>query len=165
MDVTVTFKHAGAWQPKRKRTAFEAPFQRLYGNSLENYATVRRATRPSVSAAATPDCGEEYLIVTDTPLRPAADLLADAKSAAGLRTVVHEVPTGTSAVDIRSFIRGELNSTTCVRPTYVALIGDTSHIPSFLEPCTGLADCAVTSDLSYSLDGVGTDAVADVMLG
>jgi hypothetical protein len=44
-------------------------------------------------------------------------------------------------------------------------VGDTSHVPSFLEVCPGIENCQVTSDLSYSLDGIGTDAFADVMLG
>jgi hypothetical protein len=83
-----------------------------------------------------------------------------------MRTAVHEVATGTTSGDVRAFIRAELASTTCTRPTYVAIVGDTSHVPSFQEAwCNDPPTCTVTSDLSYSLDGVGTDAFADVMLG
>jgi hypothetical protein len=164
MDLTVTFRKARGWLPKRVRTAQEAPFRRLYGSSLANYRTVARARASSVAHAAQ-SCGEEYLIVTSPALRPAADTFAAAKTAAGFATAIHEVAPGTAATDVRTFIRGELNSTTCTRPTYALLLGDTSHVPSFQEVCPGIPDCVVTSDLSYSLNGIGTDGFADVMLG
>jgi peptidase C25-like protein len=164
MDVTVTFKKPGKWLPNRVRTAQEQPFQQVYRQSLENYATV--AGKPKARAAADPPtCGEEYLIVTSPALHPAADQFAQAKQNAGFTVAIHDVVPGTSNVDVRTFIRGELTSTTCARPSYVLLLGDTSHVPSFLETCTGIDNCQVTSDLSYSLDGVGTDAFADVLLG
>ncbi|MEA2445219.1 MAG: hypothetical protein QOJ12_2511 [Thermoleophilales bacterium] len=172
MDVTIVFKHPGRWQPKRARTAREAPFRRIYSQALENYSTVARS--PEVRASGTsdadaqavvPPCGEEYLIVTSPALRPAADKLAQAKTAAGYIVGTHEVAPGTAADDVRTFIRGELNNDNCARPSYVVLVGDTSHVPSFLEVCPGIDNCQVTSDLSYSLDGIGTDGFADVMLG
>jgi len=172
MDVTVTFKGGGRWLQDRPRTAFEKPFERIYSSALENYGTVARS--PEVRKAGgtdadaqefLPSCGEEYLIVTSSTLRPAADTLAASKQAAGMVTAIHEVAPGTAADDVRTFIRGELNNDNCTRPSYVVLLGDTSHVPSFLETCPGIADCQVTSDLSYSLDGIGTDAFADVMLG
>jgi hypothetical protein len=164
MDVTVTFRKAAGWLPKRVRTAQEEPFRRLYRSSLANYGTVAR-TRASSEVHAAQACGEEYLIVTSPALRPAADTLAASKTAAGFAVGIHEVTPGTSAEDVRTFIRGELNSTTCTRPTYAVLLGDTSHVPSFLETCPGIENCQVPSDLSYSLNGIGTDAFADVMLG
>lgn len=165
MDLTVTFRKPGGWLPKRVRTAQEAPFRRLYRSSLANYGTVARARASSVAHPAQ-SCGEEYLIVTSPALRPAADTLAVSKTAAGFAVGIREVAPNTAAADVRTFIRGELNSTTCTRPTYVLLLGDTSHVPSFVEPwCADPPTCSVTTDLSYSLDGVGTDAFADVMLG
>ncbi len=164
MDVTVTFRKSGGWLPKRVRTAQETPFRRLYRSSLANYGTVARARSSSVAHPAQ-SCGEEYLIVTSPALRPAADTFAASKTAAGFAVGIHEVAPNTAAADVRTFIRGELNSTTCTRPTYVLLLGDTSHVPSFLEVCPGIENCQVTSDLSYSLNGIGTDAFADVMLG
>jgi hypothetical protein len=126
---------------------------------------VARATR-SATSAQTASCGEDYLIVTSPTLRPAADTLAAAKTAEGMRTSVHEVAAGAAPGDVRAFIRGELANAGCTRPTYVAIVGDTSHVPSFQEAwCNDPPTCTVTSDLSYSLDGVGTDAFADVMLG
>ena len=44
MDLTVTFRRARGWLPKRVRTAHEAPFRRLYRSSLANYGTVARAS-------------------------------------------------------------------------------------------------------------------------
>ncbi len=165
MDVTVTFRRSGGWLPKRVRTAQEAPFRRLYRSSLANYGTVARARASSVAHPAQ-SCGEEYLIVTSPALRPAADTFAASKTAAGFAVGIHEVAPNTAAADVRTFIRGEMNSTTCTRPTYVLLLGDTSHVPSFVEPwCADPPTCSVATDLSYSLDGVGTDAFADVMLG
>jgi hypothetical protein len=172
MDVTVTFKRGGRWLEDRVRTAREAPFERIYSQALENYSTLARS--PEVRASGSTDedaqefvpaCGEEYLIVTSPALRPAADRLADAKRGAGYVVGIREVAAGASADDVRTFIRGELNNDNCTRPTYVVLLGDTSHVPSFLEVCPGIENCQVTSDLSYSLDGIGTDAFADVMLG
>ena len=166
MDVTVTFRRARGWLPNRVRTAQEEPFRRVYGSALANYRTVAAAARAAAPAdPAQAGCGEEYLIVTSPTLRPAADTLAAAKTGAGFAVGIHEVAPSTAAADVRTFIRGELNSTTCVRPTYVVLLGDTSHVPSFLEVCPGIENCQVPTDLSYSLDGVGTDAFADVMLG
>jgi hypothetical protein len=164
MDVTVTFRRSRSWLGKRVRSGFEQPFAHIYRSTLANFKQVARASgRATATQAAT--CGEDYLIVTSQALRPAADTLAAAKTAQGMQVAVHEVAAGTPAEDVRTFIRGQLAVTSCVRPTYVLLLGDTDHVPSFLETCTGIADCQVTSDLSYSLDGVGTDAFADVMLG
>ena len=90
--------------------------------------------------------------MTSPTLRPAADTLAASKTAAGFAVGVREVAPNTAAADVRTLIRGELNSTTCTRPTYVVLLGDTSHVPSFQEFCPGIDACQVTSDLSYSLE-------------
>ena len=134
MDVTVTFRRARGWLPKRVRTAQEAPFRRVYRSSLANYGTVSAAHAAAPADRAQAGCGEEYLIVTSPALRPAADILAATKTSAGFAVGIHEVAAGTAATDVRTFIRGELNSPTCVRPTYVVLLGDTSHVPSFVEP-------------------------------
>jgi hypothetical protein len=173
MTLTVTFKKPGKWLPHKVRTGFEAPFERIYNQTFENARTLARS--PELRASGTgsdadaqevvPACGEEYLIVTSPALRPAADTMGQAKRNAGYVVGVHEVAPGTAADDVRTFIRGELNNDNCLRPTYVLLLGDTSHVPSFLEQCPGIDGCQVTSDLSYSQDGISTDAFADVMLG
>ena len=66
---------------------------------------------------------------------------------------------------MRTFIRGELNSTTCARPTYVVLLGDTSHVPSFVERGAPTRELPGHERPLLLLDGIGTDAFADVMLG
>jgi hypothetical protein len=172
MNVTVTFRKSGKWREKRARTAFEEPFEDMYRTSLENYRAVRkaqvRASQDSDEDAqeVIPACGEEYLIVTSATLRPAADTLAAAKTNAGYITAIHEVAPGTPNTDVRTFIRGELNNDNCTRPSYVVLLGDTSHVPTFQEAwCADPPTCTVSTDLPYSLDGVGTDVFADVMLG
>jgi hypothetical protein len=170
LDVRVTFRKSGKWMTKRPRTSLEKPFERIYRTSLENYGAVAGARKAQDSdedaVEFLPACGEEYLIVTSAALRPAADSLAAAKTGQGFIVGIHEVAPGTAAGDVRSFIRGELNNDNCTRPSYVLLLGDTSHVPSFVEAwCPTVDDCQVTSDLSYSLDGIGTDAFADVMLG
>jgi hypothetical protein len=164
MDVTVRFRRSHAWVPHRARTAFEQAFTGMYRSTLVNSGRLARATR--AGAAATPSCGEDYLIVTTSDLLDAAQGLIDAKTGQGMRVSTHVIEPGAPAADIRAFIRGELNSTACTRPAYVLLLGDITRIPSFTEQwCSDPATCTVTSDLSYSLDGVGTDAFADVMLG
>jgi hypothetical protein len=165
MDVKVTFKGGGAFLGGGVRTAQDAAFDDVYAASLENAPTVARAVR--ARATQTPACGEDYLIVTSPTLRPAADLMATVKTNEGLVVSVHEVAADTPNVDVRTFIRGEISSTTCRRPQYVLIVGDTSHVPSFQEQwCSdGTATCTVTSDLSYSLDGVSSDPFADVILG
>ena len=173
MTLTVTFKKGGKWVPDKVRTGFEAPFERIYAQTFENARTLERSPEVRASGGtdedaqeSLPACGEEYLIVTSPALRPAADTLAAAKQNAGYIVGVHEVAPNTPAGDVRTFIRGELNNDNCTRPTYVVLLGDTSHVPSFQEAwCTDPPTCTVTSDLSYSLDGISSDAFADVMLG
>jgi hypothetical protein len=170
MDVTVTFRKSGKWMGKRPRTSLEKPFERIYRTSLENYGAVAGAKKSQDSDSDAvenlPLCGEEYLIVTSPALRPAADTLAAAKTGQGFIVGIHEVAPNTAPEDVRTFIRGELTRRNCTRPSYALLLGDTSHVPSFQEAwCDDAPACTVTSDLSYSLDGIGTDVFADVMLG
>jgi hypothetical protein len=175
MTLTVRFRRSRGWRESRARTAQEAAFERVYRTALENYATVARAERKARASGtdgdqdgqeSVPACGEEYLIVTSPALRPAADTLAASKTASGFVVGIHEVAAGTPAADVRTFIRGELNDDNCTRPTYVVLLGDTSHVATFQEAwCADAPTCTVSTDLSYSLDGIGTDAFADVMLG
>jgi hypothetical protein len=165
MDVKVTFAKGGEWLGSGLRTAQEAAFESVYSSSLANYSTVARSARARAAADPVAACGEEYLIVTSPALRPAAEKMAQAKTKEGMAVTIREFAAGTAAVDIRTFIRAELSSKACTRPSYVLLLGDTSHVQSFLETCPGIENCQVTSDLSYSLDGISTDAFADVMLG
>ena len=101
MDVTVTVQGRRALAADRERTAFES---RSSGSTDRRWRTTRRQRSPEVRKAGgtdedaqefLPACGEEYLIVTSPALRPAADTLAAAKQAAGLRDGIHEVAPGT----------------------------------------------------------------------
>ena len=68
---------------------------------------------------------------------------------------------------IQTYILGELNADCEVRPSYVVLFGDTSHVPTWHVPCKYGAetpDCDIASDLPYSLNAPA-DLFADVMLG
>ena len=74
---------------------------------------------------------------------------------------------GTTLSAIQAYILGELNADCEVRPSYVVLFGDTSHVPTWHVPCTDggdVAECDIASDLPYSLD-FPSDLFADVMLG
>jgi hypothetical protein len=72
MTLTITFKKPGKWVPRSARTGFEAPFQRLYNQTLENARTLERSPEVRASGTGTdqdaqevvPSCGEDYLIVT-----------------------------------------------------------------------------------------------------
>ncbi|MEA2427797.1 MAG: hypothetical protein QOF37_1425 [Thermoleophilaceae bacterium] len=119
-----------------------------------------------------PFCGEEMLVVTDAALRPAANTFAAARAAAGIDTRVVEVGAsagqiGTTQEQIQAYILGELNANCTRRPSYVVLLGDTSHVPTWHVPCSAggdLAECNIPTDLPYSLNGTA-DLFADVQLG
>jgi hypothetical protein len=116
-------------------------------------------------------CGEELLVITSNELRPAADTFAANQEAQGFETSVFEVGSpsvGSTNTQIRDFIRGRINGSCLLRPSYVVLFGNTAHVPTFLVPCSPGGDpdqCNIASDLDYSLDGTTTDLFADVMLG
>jgi hypothetical protein len=109
-------------------------------------------------------CGEELLIITNSATRPAANTLRTARSAAGYLSRVVEVGSGagqigTTTTAIRDYIRSQLLSPFCVRPSYVAIMGDDDLVPTFVN-----ALGSTPSDLGYSLrDGV--DELPDVAVG
>ena len=145
-------------------------WQQNYKGLLDNYGTVVG----NFNAGDVPQfCGEEMLVITSPDLQPAADTFAAAKNAQGFFTRVKLTGSGagqigTTKEQIQSFIRGELTAKCTVRPQFVVLLGNTAAVPTFILPCTTGADiakCDVATDLPYSLDGIGTDLFADVMLG
>lgn len=105
-------------------------------------------------------CGSEFLIVTSGATRAAADQLAAARNAGGIATSV--LQTGTPALPntntaIRDALRARLKSATCIRPSYVLLLGNDELIPTF-------EIAAATSDLPYAtIDDA--DSLPDVALG
>ena len=142
---------------------------------LDEYGTLLNAglLRDRLREVTPQFCGEELLIITSSELRPAADTLRGLRQAQGFSTSVHEVGAGPGQIgatntDVMNFIRGALNGACLIRPSHVILFGNTAHVPTFLVPCSPGGDpvsCNIASDLPYSLNGVGTDLFADVMLG
>jgi hypothetical protein len=175
VDVTVKFggANSGKFGPAADFTdPWNAHFFHDYGMAVANSDAVLKNLGPDGPPA--PFCGEEMLVVTSPALEPAANKFASARTAAGIKArVVLTGPgagqAGSTESEIQTFIRGELNSATCsIHPTYVVLLGDTSHVPTFLLPCSpggDVAECNIPSDLPYSLNGIGDDLFADVMLG
>jgi hypothetical protein len=148
---------------------WEAYFTRNYGRMVVNAATVADKLRVG---PAKPWCGRDMLVVTSPTLKPAADDFANARKAAGYHPHVAVVGSepgqiGTSLAAIQAYILGELNADCEVRPSYVVLFGDTSHVPTWHVPCSDggdVAECDIASDLPYSLN-FPSDLFADVMLG
>ncbi|MEA2291996.1 MAG: hypothetical protein QOF17_1016 [Solirubrobacteraceae bacterium] len=108
-------------------------------------------------------CGEELLIVTNPATRPAADTLRNARSAAGIRSRVVETGAGagqigTTAAAIQAYIRTELTNFPCVRPSYVAIMGDDDLVPTF----PGIN--GIPSDLPYSMKN-DADELPDLAVG
>ena len=170
IDVTVTFggDNKGTFAGSDLLSPWNHAFANDYA-TLINFDTVRGrldVLRPVF-------CGEELLIVTSGELRPAANTLADQRRAQGYVTSVVEVgggagQIGTTPAQIQTYIRSRLNGGCLIRPSYVILLGNTAHVPTFLVPCGPGGDpddCNIASDLDYSLNGIGTDLFADVQLG
>jgi hypothetical protein len=148
---------------------WEAYFARNYGRLVVN---AEAALGKLNFGPAKPFCGEDMLVVTSPALKPAADSFANARKAAGYHPRVVLVGAdpgqiGTTPNQIQAYILGELNADCEVRPSYVVLFGDTSHVPTWHPPCKENGDaseCSIPSDLPYSLN-FPSDLFADVMLG
>lgn len=173
IDVTVNFGGASTGKfgdTEAFHGRWNSRFDHTYQSLIENYDAV--AGNLDV-AAPQAFCGEEMLVITSSELKPAADKFAAAKNAQGYLARVKLIgagagQVGTTPAAIQSFIRGELTAKCAVRPQFVVLIGNTAAVPTFILPCnstTTVAKCDVATDLPYSLDGVGNDLFADVMLG
>jgi hypothetical protein len=176
MDVQVTFggDNKGTFADARLTDPFNATFNRIYDSALINWDTIKGRPGGLVPQF----CGEEVLIVTSSDLRPAAETLRTQKQAEGFVTRIFEVGAGpgqigTTNTQIQSFIRGELDDDCWIRPSYVILVGNTAHVPTFLVPCwpgpdappiEGEDSCNIASDLPYSLQDA-SDFFADTALG
>jgi Peptidase family C25/Propeptide_C25 len=108
-------------------------------------------------------CGEEMMVITNPATLTEANTFASARNAAGIRTRVFQTGAapgfiGTTPSDIQAFIRSHLNDKACIRPGYVAILGDDELVPTF--PGIG----GIESDLEYSLAN-GSDEMPDIALG
>jgi hypothetical protein len=172
LDVTVNFGGANQGtfgDGTMINSPWEAYFARNYGRLVINAAAVADKLH---FGPVKPFCGEDMLVVTSPTLKPAADSFANARKAAGYHprvVLVGSAPgqIGTTLSEIQAYILGELNADCEVRPSYVVLFGDTSHVPTWHPPCAeggDPAECSIPSDLPYSLN-FPSDLFADVMLG
>jgi hypothetical protein len=108
-------------------------------------------------------CGEEMMVITNPATLTQANTFANARNAAGIRTRVFQTGDapgfiGTTPSAIQTFIRSHVNDTACIRPGYVAILGDDELVPTF--PGIG----GIESDLEYSLAN-GSDEMSDIAVG
>jgi hypothetical protein len=174
VDVTIDFggSNQGNFGPGNLlKDPWNARFFDVYRTSLINFGAVAGHLG---DITVYPFCGEEMLVVTSPGLQPAASTFAAGKNAQGISTKIALVGSdpgqiGATNTAIQAYIRHELTRGDClIHPTYVVLFGNTAHVPTFLVPCGpggDVTECNIASDLPYSLDGIGTDLFADVMLG
>jgi hypothetical protein len=109
-------------------------------------------------------CGEELLVITNPATLSAANTFATARRAAGFLTRVVQTGAGsgfigTTAAQIQTYIRSQLNHPFCIRPSYVTFIGDDELVPTFTDGPGG-----IPSDLKYSMKN-DTDELPDVATG
>ena len=127
---------------RRGRARRPASSARLINSSL-----ISRLERPIVFLP----CGEELLVITNpSTLRAMANTYATARRAAGFLTRVVQTGAltgqiGTTATQIQTYIRGQLNHPFCIRPSYVTFIGDDELVPTFTTGPGG-----IPSDNPYS---------------
>jgi hypothetical protein len=138
------------WERLAQRSALSLLNRKLVFDRARIYEILRR-------------CGEELLIITNPATRPAADTLRNARSAAGIRSRVVETgggagQIGTTAAAIQAFVRAELTRIGCVRPSYVAIMGDDDLVPTF----AGVN--GIPSDLQYSMRD-DLDELPDLAVG
>ena len=155
VDVTVRFQGGSKRFDPEVGSPWEAP-QRSLVSGLLNAELVRGEPTGAVRA-----CGEEMLVITNPATLPAANQLAEARRAAGLRTSVFETggAVGTTPAQIRRFIRGRVTATGCVHPSYVTILGDDDLVPTFR-----FGPGRVPSDLPYAMRD-DADELPDLAVG
>jgi hypothetical protein len=157
VDVTITFKGGSHSFSDQLGSPWEQPQRRL-ADALLNGQIVRRDP-PFVIER----CGEEMMVITNPSTLAAANQLAVARRAAGLRTNVFQTGAapgqiGTTPAEIQTAIRSRLTLADCIHPSYVTIMGDDELVPTF--PGIG----GIESDLEYSLRD-NADELPDVAVG
>lgn len=149
LDVAVAFEGGnGKFITSRTFSAFESSAK------LSTEAAVNKAVLADhvldLDISALQCSGEEFLILTHSTFREAADRLAEHKRARGMSTNVFNVgggvPARDTAEEIDQFIEDRYDECK-VRPSYVMLMGDAEFIPTFYP--ADMADNA-GSDFPYS---------------
>ncbi|MFA6299338.1 MAG: C25 family cysteine peptidase [Nocardioides sp.] len=106
-------------------------------------------------------CGEELMVITSSATFAEAQTYANARVADGFRTRIYTLgrALGTTATAIQTFIRSHVNSATCIRPSYVTIIGDDEYVPTFTTGPGG-----IPSDNPYSTAN-NADELPDIAVG
>jgi hypothetical protein len=160
-QVEVQVNFAGG--PKTFSDAVGSPWEtaqnRLAGGLL-NSSVIRKIERPIVFQP----CGEELLVITNPSTLASANTYATARRAAGFLTRIAQTGAaagqiGTTATQIQTYIRGQVNHPFCIRPSYVTIIGDDELVPTFTTGPGG-----IPSDNPYSTKN-DTDELPDVAVG
>ena len=157
VDVQVTFEGGSKTISDAPASPWEAAQYRLAGGLL-NANVVRRFERPIVYQP----CGEELLVITNSATLAQANTYATARRAAGFLTRVFQTGTaavGSTATQVQAFIRSHLNHPFCIRPSYVAIVGDDELVPTFTTGPGG-----IPSDNPYSTKN-DADELPDVAVG
>jgi hypothetical protein len=126
-----------------------SPFDSAVGivtKSLMNAADLTRFVRPSNDATFL-CAGEEFLILTHSDFRAAANTLASWKRAKGITTTVRNID-GLNKDQIRALVQRE-HDTCRVQPSYLLLLGDIDTIETYTSD-------DIATDLPYSLADGGT---------
>jgi hypothetical protein len=147
-----TFSHAlgSPWETAQNRIA----------GALLNAGIIRQFQPPIIYQP----CGEELLVITNPTTLASANTYATARRAAGFLTrVVQTGPLsgqiGTTAAQIQTYVRGQVNHPFCIRPSYVTIMGDDELVPTFTTGPGG-----IPSDNPYSTKN-DADELPDVAVG
>jgi hypothetical protein len=159
VDVKVVFEGGPHTFSHALGSPWETAQNRIAGNLL-NANVVRQFQPPIIYQP----CGEELLVITNPSTLASANTYATARRAAGFLTrVVQTGPLsgqiGTTATQIQTYIRGQVNHPFCIRPSYVTIIGDDELVPTFTTGPGG-----IPSDNPYSTKN-DTDELPDVAVG
>jgi hypothetical protein len=178
-DVRIDFlgDNSGAFATADLASLWNTPFQSIYGSLVPNYAAAAKYLSPSVGRVL---CGEEMMLITNTAYQPYADVFAGERTASGVwtRVFVTDGPNGigTTPTAIRNAIAKQYESGCVVRPSYVALLGNTAAVPTFevgLGNNPQFFEDPVASDMPYGFlhqraawdAGIHTDFSPDVLVG
>jgi hypothetical protein len=160
IDLTVIFKGGSHTFSDLLGDPWEES-QRKLGLTFLNRNVIRRIDIREILRR----CGEQMMVITNPSTLAAANSLAAARSAAGIRTRVFQTGTGTgfigtTATEIQTAIRNELaiSNFLCIRPSYVTIIGDDDLVPTF----PGIN--GIPSDLQYSMKD-DVDELPDLAVG
>jgi hypothetical protein len=159
VDVQVTFAGGTKDVSNALGSPWETAQNRLAGGLL-NANIVRQFDPPIIYQP----CGEELLVITNPSTLASANTYATARRAAGFLTRVVQTGAaagqiGTTAPQIQTYIRSQVNHPFCIRPSYATIIGDDELVPTFTTGPGG-----IPSDNPYSTKN-DADELPDLAVG